>query len=159
MTTLTRWDPFRELTNIHDRMNRLFQEGFGSNRDEGLSTTAFLPPTDVYEDENHINLKLEVPGIDEKDLNIHVENNNLIIKGERKFEKEEKEENFRRLERQYGSFVRTFTLPASVDPNHIEANYDKGVLNITMPKRAEAKPKQIQVGIGKKTLEGKSRAA
>jgi HSP20 family protein len=159
MTTLTRWDPFRELTNIHDRMNRLFQEGFGSNRDEGLSTTAFLPPTDVYEDENHINLKLEVPGIDEKDLNIHVENNNLIIKGERKFEKEEKEENFRRLERQYGSFVRTFALPASVDPNHIEANYDKGVLNITMPKRAEAKPKQIQVGIGKKTLEGKGRAA
>ncbi|SRR5579872_258239 len=159
MTTLTRWDPFRELTNIHDRMNRLFQEGFGSNRDEGLSTTAFLPPTDVYEDENHINLKLEVPGIDEKDLNIHVENNTLIIKGERKFEKEEKEENFRRVERQYGSFVRTFTLPASVDPNHIEANYDKGVLNITMPKRAEAKPKQIQVGIGKKTLEGKSKAA
>jgi HSP20 family protein len=159
MTTLTRWDPFRELTTIHDRMNRLFQEGFGSSREEGLSTSAFLPPADVYEDENHINLKLEVPGIDEKDLDIRVENNQLVIKGERKFEKEEKEENFRRVERQYGSFVRTFALPASVDPNNIDANYDKGVLNINMPKRAEAKPKQIQVGIGKKTLEGKIKAA
>ncbi len=159
MTTLTRWDPFRELTNIHERMNRLFEDTLGSHREEALSTTAFLPPTDVYEDENHITLKLEVPGIDEKDLDIRVENNNLIIKGERKLEKEEKEENFRRLERQYGSFVRTFALPASVDGNNIEANYDKGVLSITMPKRAEAKPKQIQIAPGKKILEGKSKAA
>ena len=88
-----------------------------------------------------------------------MENNQLLIKGERRFEKDEKQENFRRVERQYGSFVHTFALPASVDPNHIEANYDKGVLHITMPRRAEAKPKQIQVGIGKKTLEGKVRAA
>ncbi len=159
MTTLTRWDPFRELTNIHERMNRLFQDTLGSHREEALSTTAFLPPTDVYEDENHITLKLEVPGVDEKDLDIRVENNNLIIKGERKLEKEEKEENFRRLERQYGSFVRTFALPASVDGNNIEANYDKGVLSITMPKRTEAKPKQIQIATGRKILEGKSKAA
>src|SRR5579872_2404931 len=153
MTTLTRWDPFRELTNIHERMNRLFEDTLGSHREEALSTTAFLPLTDVYEDENHITLKLEVPGIDEKDLDIRVENNTLIVRGERKFEKEEKEENFRRLERQYGSFVRSFSLPNTVDPENINANYEKGVLSITMPKRAEAKPKQIQVNTGRKSIE------
>ena len=157
MTMLTRWDPFRELSTIQDRMNRLFQDVYSPNREEGLTTSAFAPPTDVYEDENHVTLKLEVPGIDEKDLDIRVENNNLIIKGERKFEKEEKEENFRRVERQYGSFVRAFTLPATVDSDNISANYDKGVLTISMPKRAEAKPKQIQVG-GKRAIEGKRAA-
>ncbi len=104
-------------------------------------------------------MKREVPGIDEKDLDIRVENNNLIIKGERKFEKEEKEENFRRVERQYGTFVRSFTLPTTVDTDNINANYDKGVLSISMPKRAEAKPKQIQVGSGKKAIEGKTSKA
>jgi HSP20 family protein len=155
MSMLTRWDPFRELSTIQDRMNRLFQDVYAPNREEGLPTAAFAPPTDVYEDDNHVTLKLEVPGIDEKDLNICVENNNLVIKGERKFEKEEKEENFRRVERQYGSFVRSFSLPSTVDTENINANYDKGVLSIIMPKRAEAKPKQIQVGTGKRAIEGK----
>ena len=156
MAMLTRWDPFRELTTIQDRMNRLFQDTYSPNREEGLATAAFAPPADVYEDENHVTLKLEVPGIDEKDLDIRVENNNLIIQGERKFEKEEKEENFRRVERQYGTFVRSFTLPSTVDADNINANYDKGVLTITLPKRAEAKPKQIQVSSGKRTIEGKA---
>ena len=160
MAMLTRWDPFRELSTIQDRMNRLFQDTYSPTREEGLSAAAFAPPADVYEDENHVTLKLEVPGIDEKDLDIRVENNNLIIKGERKFEKEEKEENFRRVERQYGTFVRSFTLPTTVDMDNINANYDKGVLTISMPKRAEAKPKQIQVGTGKKAIEGRpSKAA
>lgn len=156
MTMLTRWDPFRELSTIQDRMNRLFQDVYSPNREEGLSTTAFAPPTDVYEDENHVTLKLEIPGIDERDLDIRVENNNLIIKGERKFEKEEKEENFRRVERQYGAFVRSFSLPSTVDTENISANYDKGVLTISMAKRAEAKPKQIQVGTGRRAIEGKA---
>ena len=156
MTMLTRWDPFRELSTIQERMNRLFQDAYAPNREEGLSATAFAPPADVYEDENHITLKLEVPGIEEKDLDIRVENNNLIIKGERKFEREEKEENFRRVERQYGTFVRSFALPSTVDTDNINANYDKGVLSITMPKRAEAKPKQIQVSTGKRAIEAKS---
>lgn len=156
MTMLTRWDPFRELSTIQDRMNRLFQDVYSTNREEGLSTTAFAPPTDVYEDENHVTLKLEIPGIDERDLDIRVENNNLIIKGERKFEKEEKEENFRRVERQYGAFVRSFSLPSTVDTENISANYDKGVLTISMAKRAEAKPKQIQVGTGRRAIEGKA---
>jgi HSP20 family protein len=162
MAMLTRWDPFRELSTIQDRMNRLFQDTYSPGRDEGLSSSAFLPAADVYEDENHITLKLEIPGVDEKDLDIRVENNTLIVRGERKFEREEKEENFRRLERQYGTFVRSFALPPTVDPDKIEANYDKGVLTLSMPKRAEAKPKQIQVGTGRKSIEGKevkSRAA
>lgn len=156
MAMLTRWDPFRELSTIQDRMNRLFQDAYAPNREEGLSTAAFAPPADVYEDENHLTLKLEVPGIEEKDLDIRVENNTLIIKGERKFEKEEKEENFRRMERQYGTFVRSFGLPSTVDSDNIHANYDKGVLTIAMPKRAEAKPKQIQVSSGKKAIESRS---
>ena len=157
MAMLTRWDPFRELSTIQDRMNRLFQDAYAPTREEGLSTAAFAPLTDVYEDDNHVTLKLEVPGIDEKDLDIRVENNNLIIKGERKFENEEKEENFRRVERQYGTFVRSFSLPSTVDTDNINANYDKGVLSITMPKRAEAKPTQIQVGTGgRRAIEGKA---
>ena len=156
---LTRWDPFRELSTIQDRMNRLFQDAYAPNREEGLSTAAFAPATDVYEDENHVTLKLELPGIDEKDLDIRVENNNLIIRGERKFEKEEKEENFRRVERQYGTFVRSFSLPSTVDTDNINASYDNGVLSITMPKRAEAKPKQIQVNSGKRLESRPGKAA
>ncbi len=113
-----------------------------------------MPPVDVYEDEHSIQLKLEVPGIDEKDLDIKVENNVLTVSGERKFEKEEKEENFRRVERRYGSFVRSFTLPTTVDSEGITADYTAGVLKLKLAKRAEAKPKQIKVNIGgQKTIE------
>jgi HSP20 family protein len=102
---------------------------------------------------------VEVPGIDEKDIDIRLENNTLTVHGERKIEKEEKEENYRRVERQYGSFTRTFTLPQTVDSEHVSANYDKGVLSITLPKKAEAKPKQIKVNVGAgaatKTVEAK----
>src|SRR6201987_2864930 len=156
MTVLTRWDPFREFTTLQDRMNRLFQQSFGEGREESLTTGAFAPAVDVYEDEHHVTLKIEVPGIDEKDLDIRVENNILSVHGERKFEKEEKEENYRRIERQYGSFTRSFTLPSSVDPGQVSANYDRGVLKITLAKKAEAKPKQIKVNVGsEKTLEAK----
>ncbi len=155
MTVLTRWEPFREFSTLQDRMNRLFRDTYGE-RDEALTTSSFAPPVDVYEDEHHITLKLEVPGIDEKDLDIRVENNTLTVHGERKFEKEEKEENFRRVERQYGSFTRTFTLPTTVDSENVSADYDKGVLKIRLSKREEAKPKQIKVNVGSgKTLEGK----
>ena len=91
---------------------------------------------------------MEVPGIDEKDIDVRIENNTLTVHGERKIEKEEKEENFRRVERQYGSFTRSFTLPSSVDPGQVSANYDKGVLKISLAKKAEAKPKQIKVNVG-----------
>ena len=121
-----------------------------------MTSVGFAPPVDVYEDEHNVTLKIEVPGIDEKDLDIRIENNTLTVHGERKFEKEEKEENFRRVERQYGSFTRTFTLPTTVDANQVQANYEKGVLKINLAKKAEAKPKQIKVTVGsEKTLEGK----
>ena len=155
MTVLTRWDPFREFTTLQDRMNRLFRDNYGEGQ-EALSTSTFAPPVDVYEDEHNVTLKIEVPGIDEKDIDVRIENNLLTVHGERKFEKEEKEENFRRVERQYGSFTRSFTLPNTVNPEQVQAHYDKGILKIQLAKKAEAKPKQIKVNVGsEKALEGK----
>ncbi len=161
MTLLTRWEPFREFSAMQDRlnrMNRLFRESYSpEGPEEALTTTSFAPPVDIYEDEHTITLKLEVPGIDEKDIDVRIENNTLTVHGERKIEKEEKEENFRRVERQYGSFTRSFTLPSSVDSGQVSAHYDKGVLKINLAKKAEAKPKQIKVNVGsEKTLEAKT---
>src|SRR6266403_4040639 len=161
MTLLTGWESLRELSAMQDRMNRvnrLFRESYSpEGPEEALTTTALAPPVDIYEDEHNIILKIEVPGIDEKDIDVRIQNNTLTVHGERKIEKEEKEENFRRVERQYGSFTRTFALPTTVDAEKVSANYDKGILKIALPKKAEAKPKQIKVNVGsEKTLEGKS---
>jgi HSP20 family protein len=104
-------------------------------------------------------VKAEVPGVEQKDIDVRLENNTLTIRGERKFEKEEKEENFHRIERRYGSFVRSFTLPNSVNPEEVSAEYDNGVLKVRLGKRAEAKPKQIKVDVGSKTLEVKKTQA
>jgi HSP20 family protein len=158
MTVLTRWEPFREFSPMQDRLNRLFRESYNPERpEEALTTTSLAPPVDIYEDEHNITLKIEVPGIDEKDIDVRIEGNTLTVHGERKLEKEEKEENFRRVERHYGSFTRSFTLPGSVDPGQVSADYDKGVLKIKLPKKAEAKPQQIKVNIrGEKTLEAKA---
>ncbi|MGD0157066.1 MAG: Hsp20/alpha crystallin family protein, partial [Terracidiphilus sp.] len=117
MTLLTRWEPMREFSAMQDRinrMNRLFRESYSPEvPEEALTTTSYAPPVDIYEDEHNITLKLEVPGIDEKDIDVRIENTTLTVHGERKIEKEEKEENFRRVERQYGEFTRSFTLPSS----------------------------------------------
>lgn len=157
MATLTRWDPFRDLFTMQDRMNRLFQD---MGREESITTGAFIPPVDIYEDEQHIVLKMEVPGVEEKDIDIRLENSTLMVRGERKFEQEEKEENFHRVERRYGSFTRQFTLPNTVDTNDVQADLHNGVLKLRLAKRAEAKPKQIKVGIGgQKQIEGKGKAA
>src|SRR5437879_7226117 len=139
MTVLTRWDPLREAATMQNRMNRLFRESYSpEGPEEALTTTSFAPPVDIYEDEHNITLKIEVPGIDEKDIDVRIENNTLIVHGERKLEKEEKEENFRRVERQYGSFTRSFTLPNSVDTGQVSANYDNGVLKISQEERSQA---------------------
>ena len=160
MTMITRWDPFRELNTITDRMNRLFQDTYGTQqREEGL-TSSFVPAVDIYEDEQTVTVKMEVPGIDQKDIDVRLENNTLTVRGERKFDKEEKEENFRRIERRYGSFYRAFTLPNTLDAEKVSADYDNGVLKIKLAKKAEAKPKQIKVNIGSgKQIEGKGQAA
>jgi HSP20 family protein len=158
MTVLTRWEPFREFATLQDRINRVFRDSYsGAGQDEALTTSSFAPAVDVYEDEHKVALKIEVPGIDEKDIDVRVENNTLTVHGERKIEKEEKEENYRRVERQYGSFTRTFTLPTTVDTESVSATYDKGVLKINLPKKAEAKPKQIKVHVGsEKAIEAKA---
>jgi len=160
MALLTRWEPFREFSTMQDRMNRmnrLLRESYSpEGPEEALTTTSYAPPVDIYEDEHNITLKLEVPGIDEKDIDVRIENTTLTVHGERKIEKEEKEENFRRVERQYGEFTRSFTLPSSVDAGQVTAHYDKGVLKINLAKKAEAKPKQIKVNVGsEKAVEAK----
>ena len=154
MTVLTRFYPYRELNTLQERVNRLFHESFSSSegRDESLATSNFAPAVDVYEDEHSVTLKIEVPGIDEKDIDVRIENRTLTVHGERKFEKEEKEENYRRVERQYGSFSRTFTLPNTVDTENVSADYEKGVLKIKLTKKAEAKPKQIRVNVGSERI-------
>jgi HSP20 family protein len=152
---ITRWDPFRDVLALQNRMNSLFQE-YNRAQGEGdaLTTAAFVPPVDIYEDEHKIVLKLEVPGMQESDLDIQLENNVLTVKGERKFEKEEKEENFHRIERRYGSFYRSFTVPNTVNPEGVKASYEAGVLRLELEKRPEAKPKQIKVQVGKGQIEG-----
>jgi HSP20 family protein len=161
MTLLTGWETVRELSAMQDRMNRMnrfFREANSPEvPEEALTTTALAPPVDIYEDEHNIILKIEVPGIDEKDIDVSIQNNTLTVRGERKIEKEEKEENFHRVERQYGSFTRSFTLPSSVDPGQVSARCDRGVLKISLAKKAEAKPMQIKVNVGgAKVLEAKA---
>lgn len=150
MTTITRIDPFRELATLFENFTET-----GTAKDR-LMEGSFVPPVDIYEGEHNLVLKLEVPGVNEEDLNIQIENNILTVQGKKSFQKEEKEENFHRIERRYGSFVRTFRLPNTIDADRIEATYDKGVLNVVLAKKAEAKPKQIKVGVnnGAKTIEG-----
>jgi HSP20 family protein len=144
---ITRWDPFREVAALQNRVNSLFRDF--SEGESALTTASFIPAVDIYEDEKKVVLKLEVPGIQEKDLDVSVENNTLTVRGERKFEKEEKEENFHRIERRYGSFYRAFTLPTTVDTESIDAKYDAGVLKLELKKKPEAQPKQIKVSVGK----------
>jgi len=142
---ITRWDPFREVASLQNRVNSLFREM--NESDSPLTTAAFVPAVDVYEDEKKVMLKLEVPGIDQKDLDVSVENNTLTVKGERKFESEEKEENFHRIERRYGSFYRAFTLLSTVDTEHVQASYNAGVLKLELAKKPEAQPKQIKINV------------
>ena len=142
---ITRWDPFREVVTMQNRLNSLFRDL--NDGDSPMTTAAFVPAVDIYEDEKKVMLKLEVPGIEEKDLDVSVENNTLTVKGERKFESEEKEENFHRIERRYGSFYRAFTLPSTVDTEHVQAKYNAGVLKLELQKKPEAQPKQIKINV------------
>jgi HSP20 family protein len=145
---ITRFDPFRDVVTLQSRLNSLFRDF--NDGDSPLTTASFVPAVDIYEDPQKVVLKLEVPGIEEKDLDIRVENHTLTVKGERKFEKEEKEENFHRIERRYGSFYRAFTLPSTVDTENVGATYNAGVLRLELNKKAEAQPKQIKVNVGDK---------
>ncbi|MGH9774908.1 MAG: Hsp20/alpha crystallin family protein [Candidatus Acidiferrales bacterium] len=149
MSTLIRWDTFRNVTSFQEQMNRLFEDAFrGRKHDSAL--TSWSPSVDIYETENSLVLKADLPEVSEKDLDIRVENNMLSIRGERKLESKVSEDNYLRLERAYGSFSRSFSLPTTVDTDAIKANYEHGVLTVEMPKRAEAKPKQVKISLGSK---------
>ena len=146
--SIARWDPFSELKTFEDRMSRWLGRSTRPAEGSLMSAFEFAPPADVYEDENRITLKMEVPGIKQEDLDIRIDGSTLSVSGERNFEKDEKRENFRRVERQYGSFSRSFELPSSADRDNITANFKDGILQIEVPKRAEARGKQIQIGGG-----------
>jgi HSP20 family protein len=151
---IVRWEPFRDLVSVQDRMNRIFEDAFrgtaraGTEEDWALGG-AWAPAVDIYEQEGNIVLKAELPGIDPKDVQVGVENNVLTLRGERKFESEVKREQYHRVERAYGTFTRSFTLPNVVDNEKIKAEFKDGLLRVVLPKREEAKPKQISISVGK----------
>src|SRR5205814_5973016 len=143
---VVRWDPFRDSSMLQDRMNRLFDNaGRTWQPDEASATTTWSPAVDIFETEGEIVVKAELPGMDRKDITLHLENNVLTLKGERRFEKETKDENYHRIERSYGAFSRSFSIPATVDDENIRAEYKDGVLNIVLPKKEQARPKQIKI--------------
>jgi HSP20 family protein len=147
---IVRWEPFRDLLTTQREFDRLFKEAFTPLFGEGeLSTRTWAPPVDIYETENDIVVKAELPGIEPKDVDVKVEDNTLYLKGERKFEKETKEDNYHRVERSYGAFARSFSLPNSINTEKVKAEYKDGLLTLTLPKREEAKPKTIKIDVSK----------
>jgi HSP20 family protein len=149
---IVRWEPFRDLVSLQDRMNRVFDDAFrgqrGAHEDWALGGS-WAPSVDIYEHNGNLVLKAELPGIDPKDVDVRVENNVLTLRGERKIDDEVKQESYHRVERSYGSFTRSFTLPNVVDTDKIKADFKDGVLQLVLPKREEAKPKQIAINVGK----------
>ena len=146
MSAITRWDPFRNVSSLQEQFNRMFDATFPGRTAES-ALTAWSPAVDIYETENELVLKADLPDMNEKDLDVKVENNMLTIRGERKFEEKVSEENYLRIERTYGSFSRSFSLPSTVNSEAISAEYKNGVLTVQLPKRAESKPKQVKVNI------------
>lgn len=143
---LSRWDPFRDLNRVQEHLNRFFgDELFRRTGESALS--AWAPAVDIRETKDELVLEADLPGFEEKDLDIRVEDNTLTVRGERKFEKKVEEENYLRMERAYGSFSRSFGLPRTVNTESIKAVYRDGVLSIRLPKREEAKPKQVKVSV------------
>lgn len=143
MTTLARWDPFRDLMSIQGELNRLFGRTYAGGDD--LLSGSWAPALDIYETEDRFVVTIELPGIDPKDVDVSVEDSTLTVSGERRFSEEVKEESFHRVERRYGSFVRSLSLPQTANTDEIQASFDKGVLEIEVPKVEAAKPKKITV--------------
>jgi len=148
MAIVRRNDPFRNLVALQDQLFRTFDAAYrGTGREDEQSMVAWTPLVDVFEDHEGITLKVELPEVDAKDVEIQVEGNTLTLKGERKLEREDKRDGYHRIERTYGAFSRTFTLPNTVDVEHITAESKDGVLRVFLPKKAETKPRQIKVGV------------
>ena len=145
--SISRFEPFRGVSTLQDQINRLFNETFDRTSEEGNLTT-WAPAVDIHETEQELVVKADLPGVKPEDLDVRVENNLLTIRGERKFEKKVNEQNYLRVERSYGSFSRSFSLANTVNTEAIKADYKDGVLTLSIPKREEAKPKQIKVQVG-----------
>jgi len=144
---IVRWkDPIGELSSIHERMNRLFGEAFGPARaqEEGW-IRSWEPAVDIYETDDAIIVRAEVPGVERDQVHVEVKDGILTLRGERKFERDVKEESYHRIERSYGSFQRSFTLPSSVDPDKVRAALKNGVLEVALPKKEQARPKQVRI--------------
>lgn len=146
---LIRWDPFREISTLQERMNRLFSEVARRSpvAEEEIIQGAWIPPVDIFETGDSIVIKAELPGISKEDITLEVKENTLSIKGEKKFEKDVKEESYHRVERSYGAFQRAFALPSTVQQDKVKAKFRDGILEVTIPKAEEAKPKQIKVDV------------
>lgn len=146
---LTRWDPFRDLVSLQERMNRLFEDSLSRSKatDDEMPMGAWTPAVDIYETTDEIVLRADLPGVDQKDIDLRIENNSLTVRGERRFMKETKEEDYHRIERSYGVFSRSFQLPGSIDQGGVAASHRDGVLEVHMPKRPETRPKQIKVEV------------
>ena len=145
---IVRYDPFRDLRGLQDEVNRLFSSTFSRGSDEQMFGGAWSPSVDIYENKDNIVLEAELPGMKSEDVNISIENNVLTISGERKFEKKDDSDNFHRVERGYGSFTRSFTLPPSVSSENATAEFENGILHLTLAKREEAKPRRIEIKAG-----------
>ena len=144
---IVKYNPIGDLRTMQDQMNRLLDMAWNREIGEELGEGVWQPAVDIYEDENSVTIKAEVPDIDQKDIEVRIEDNTLTLRGERKHNKEVKKENYHRVERYYGQFQRSFSLPHSIDQEKVKATCDKGVLTITLPKREETKPKQINVEV------------
>jgi len=144
---LVKYNPFGELRNLQEQMNRLLDLAWSRETGEEFKEGVWQPPVDIYEDSNSVVIKAELPDIDQKDIEVRIENNTLTLKGERKHDNDVKKENYHRIERYYGMFQRSFALPVSIDQEKVLATCDRGVLTITLPKKDEVKPKQIKVDV------------
>lgn len=145
---VVKWDPFRDLISIQDRMNRLFEQTLSRSREEeGVSPATWTPAVDIYETADTIVMKAELPGVAREDVQIQVNENTLTLQGERRFAKDVREESYLRLERAYGSFHRSFTLPATVHQDKIHALLKDGVLELTLPKAEDSKPKRVSIEV------------
>ena len=147
MNTVTRWDQPRTLTPLQEQVMRLFEDNSTRDRPGHADLATWAPPVDIYETENELVIKADLPDLEEKDIDVRVENNLMTIRGERKFEKDINEDNYLRVERAYGPFTRSFSLPNTVSPESIRAEYRNGVLNLHMSKLEESKPKQIKISV------------
>jgi len=149
---VVRWEPFRDLVSLQERMNQMFNDSYrgrGTSEDDWSLGGSWAPAVDIYEHEGNIVLTAELPGVDPKDVDIRVENNILSLRGERKWNNDVQRESYHRVERAYGSFTRSFTLPNVVDTEKIKAYYKEGMLKLVLPKKEEAKPKQISINVAR----------